>query len=79
MAIDPHTTPPTRYDHDVTTPRRNSGVMAFAVLLTLVVIVIAVWMVANDGEGGGTTETTSPTETTLPVETTAPTETTLAP
>lgn len=76
MAIDPRTNPPTRYDHDVTTPPRNSGGMALAVLLALVVVVFAVWMIANDGEGDGTTDTTSPTETTQPVETTAPTETT---
>lgn len=81
MAIDPRTGPPIRHDHDVTAPRRNSGGMAFAVLLALAVLVFAVWMIANDGEGGGTTETTSPTETTAPVETTAPLEpsTTIAP
>ena len=84
MAIDPRTTPPTRYDNEVTvtTPRRNSGGMAFAILLTIVVIAIAAWMIANDGEGDGTTgTTTAPTETTLPVETTVPadTATTVAP
>ncbi|MEX1005769.1 MAG: hypothetical protein WD990_02425 [Acidimicrobiia bacterium] len=90
MAIDPRATPPTRrdddvrnprYDNDVTTPRRNTGGMAFAVLLTIVVIAIAAWMIANDGEGGTTGDTTSPTETTLPAETTVPadTPTTVAP
>ena len=81
MAIDPRTTPPTRYDHDVTTPRRNSGGMAAAVLLAIAVIVFAVWMIANDGEGDGTADTPAPTETTLPVETTLPadTATTVAP